>query len=94
MSPRHEQKPHSRDPQSHPGSLDGQDKERNEGDAHHHPMDHQQPHLPHHPQVQPTLSPRHDAHSHPHGDELPAHTNPPGPIKPSKKTTKTGKSQK
>jgi hypothetical protein len=38
------------------------------------------------------LSSRHDAHSHPHGDELPAHTNPPSTIKPSKKMTKTGKS--
>jgi hypothetical protein len=41
--------------------------------------------------VKPALAHRHDTHSHPHGDELPAHTNPPGPIKPSKKMTKTGK---
>jgi PAS domain S-box-containing protein len=35
-------------------------------------------HPTHHPQSRPVLTPRHDAHSHPHGDELPAHTNPPG----------------
>ena len=92
MSPRHEPKQHLRDPQSHLGSHAGQDKERNEDDAQHHPIDHLHPHPPHHPQAKPVLASRHDAHSHAHGDELPAHTNPPGPIKPSKKTTKSGKS--
>ncbi len=36
------------------------------------------------------LPPRHDAHSHLHGDDLPEHTNAPSPIKPSKKMTKKG----
>jgi hypothetical protein len=90
MSPRHEPRPHPRDPQSHLGSHDGQDKERNIEGEHHHPMD--PPHAAHRPQAKPALSPRHDAHSHPHGDELPAHTNPPSTIRPSKKMTKTGKS--
>jgi hypothetical protein len=92
MSPRQAPKPHARDPQSHSGPQSGQDKERNNEDNLHHPMDHPQPHLAHHPQAKPALSPRHDAHSHPHGDELPAHTNSPGPMKPSKKMTQTGKS--
>ena len=92
MSPRREPRPHPRDPQSHLGSQPGQDKERHKEEDRHHPMDHPHPHPAHHPQARPALPPRHDAHSHPHGDELPAHTNPPGPIKPSKKMTKTGKS--
>jgi hypothetical protein len=49
------------------------------------------PHPPHHPVKKPALAPRHETHTHPHWDELPAHTNPPSPIKPSKKLTKTGK---
>ncbi|MDD1690737.1 MAG: hypothetical protein LUQ66_08760 [Methanoregula sp.] len=91
MSPRHESQKKPRDPQSHLGSRAGQDKERNAEGERHHPMAHPTPHRAHKPQPKPALSPRHDTHSHPHGDELPAHTNPPGPIKPSKKTTKTGK---
>jgi len=92
MSPRHEPKQHLRDPQSHIGAHTGQDKKRNDDETRHHPESHPQPHPAHHPQAKPALTPRHDAHSHLHGDELPAHTNPPGPIKPSKKMTKTGKS--
>ena len=91
MSPRHEPKKTPHDPQSHLGSHAGQDKERNDEGDKHHPLDHPLPHPAHHPQAKPALSPRHDAHSHPHGDELPAHTNSPGPLKPSKKMTKTGK---
>jgi hypothetical protein len=59
-------------------------------DARHHPAEHTLPHAPHKAVKKPTLPPKHSPHSHPHGDELPAHTNPPGPIKPSKKITKTG----
>ena len=92
MSPRHEPQPHTRNPQPRLGLQTGQDKERNDEEDKHHPMDHPHPHPTHHPQEKAALSPRHDAHSHPHGDELPAHTNPPGPLKPSKKMTKTGKS--
>ncbi|MDD1693559.1 MAG: hypothetical protein LUQ71_02425 [Methanoregula sp.] len=92
MSPRHESKKSPRDPQSHTGSSAGQDKERHNEEKEHHPMSHPYPHPPHRPQEQPALPPRHNAHSHPHGDELPAHTNPPSTIRPSKKMTKTGKS--
>ena len=91
MSPRHEPKKHPSDPQSHLGSQTGQDKERHDEEKHHHPMDHPYPHAAHHPQAKTVLHPRHDTHTHPHGDELPAHTNPPSPIRPSKKMTKTGK---
>lgn len=91
MSPRHEPRKHPRDPQSHPGSQTGQDKERHDEEKHHHPMDHPYPHAAHHPQVKTALHARHDTHTHPHGDELPAHTNPPSAIRPSKKMTKTGK---
>ena len=59
-------------------------------DARHHPLDHPLPHPDHKSQKKPTLPPRHTPHSHPHGDELPAHTQKPGPLKPSKKITKTG----
>ena len=92
MSPRHEPKKHPHDPQSHLGSQSGQDKERHDEEKHHHPMDHPYPHAAHHPQAKPALPSRHDAHTHPHGDELPDHTNPPSTIRPSKKVTKTGKS--
>jgi hypothetical protein len=50
------------------------------------------PHAAHNPQAKAALPPRHDAHFHPHGDELPPPANPPSTIKPSKKITKTGKS--
>ncbi|WP_319540457.1 hypothetical protein [uncultured Methanospirillum sp.] len=71
-------------------SLESQDKERHDEGDRHHPMDHPLPHAPHHPQGKTVLPPRHDAHSHLHGDDLPEHTNPPSPIKPSKKMTKKG----
>jgi hypothetical protein len=92
MSPRHEPKPHLRDPQKHLSSHDGQDKERNIEGEKHHPMSQPNPHADHHPQVKPVLASSHDAHSHLHGNELGAHTNPPSTIRPSKKMTKTGKS--
>jgi hypothetical protein len=76
MSPRHEPQKNPREPQSHHGSQSGQDKERHLEEEHHHPMAHPYPHTAHHPQAKPSLPPRHDAHSNPHGDELPAHTNP------------------
>lgn len=91
MSPRHESRKHDGDPPSRPGSLSGQDRERHNEEEHHHPLDHPYPHADHHPQAKPALAPRHDAHSHPHGDELPEHTNPPSTIRPSKKMMKTGK---
>jgi hypothetical protein len=91
MSPRHENKPQPRAAQPHAGSLPSHDRERHIEDSDHHPSAHPLPHPPHHPQAKPELPARHNSHSHPHGDELPAHTNPPGPIKPSKKLTKTGK---
>ncbi|WP_048068387.1 hypothetical protein [Methanoregula boonei] len=90
MSPHHDPKTHTRDPQSHRGSSAGQDQERNREGERHHPAN--PPHAAHHPQVKPVLSPRHDAHSRLHGDELPAHTNPPSTIRPSKKMTQTGQS--
>jgi hypothetical protein len=66
------------------------DRERHLEDSRHHPTENTLPHPPHKTIKKPLLSPKHTPHSHPHGDELPAHTNPPGPIKPSKKITKTG----
>jgi hypothetical protein len=66
------------------------DRERHLEDARHHPTEKPLPHEKHKTLPKPTLPPRHTTHSHPHGDQLPAHTNPPGPIKPSKKLTKTG----
>ena len=90
MSPHPEPKKHPRDPQSHLGSSAGQDKERNTEGERHHPTN--TPHAAHHPQAKPVLSPRHDAHTHHHGDELPNHTNQPSTIRPSKKMTQTGKS--
>ena len=92
MSPRHEPKSPTHEPQSHLGSQPGQDRERQEEEDRHHPMDHPHPHPAHRPQVKPTLPPRHDAHSHPHGDERLADTNPPGgPSSLSKKMTKNRK---
>jgi hypothetical protein len=66
------------------------DRERHLEDARHHPVENPLPHKKHKTIPKPALPLRHTPHSHPHGDELPAHTNPPGPIKPSKKVTKTG----
>ena len=65
-------------------------RERHLEDARHHPSEHPLPHPPHKTLKKPVLPHKHTPHSHPHGDELPPHTNPPGPIKPSKKMTKTG----
>lgn len=67
------------------------DRERHLEDAQHHPMDHPLPHPKHKSIPKPTLPPKHTPHVHSHGDELPPHTNKPGPVKPSKKMTKTGK---
>lgn len=91
MSPRRKPDPHFYDPNKHPGSELSQDKERNDEMNEHHPMDHPHPHPDHHPQMQPDLPPRHHTHTHLHGDDLGPHTNPPGPIKPSKKMTKKGR---
>jgi hypothetical protein len=66
------------------------DRDRHLDDARHHPVENPLPHKKHKAIPKPALPPRHTPHSNPHGDELPAHTNPPGPIKPSKKMTKTG----
>ena len=66
------------------------DRERHREDARHHPAENPLPHREHKTIPKPAITPRHTPHSHPHGDELPAHTNPPGPIKPSKKVTKSG----
>jgi hypothetical protein len=92
---------------SHVGGLASQDKDRHEEAGLHHTENHSHPHAPHHPlrkeidelnphpphvpQNKPVLPPRHDTHSHLHGDELPTHTNKPGPISPSKKMTKGGR---
>ena len=67
------------------------DRERHLEDARHHPVNNPLPHKEHKAVPKPALPPRHTPHTHPHGDELPAHTNPPGPIKPSKKVSKTGR---
>ncbi|MCE5298745.1 MAG: hypothetical protein LLF84_07360 [Methanoregulaceae archaeon] len=74
----------------HTGEPYGQDRERDIEDRKHHPADHTTPHPPHHPQMKESLPPRHTPHSHPHGDDIGPHTNQPGPVKPSKKITKTG----
>ncbi|HXX55963.1 MAG TPA: hypothetical protein VEI81_07690 [Methanoregula sp.] len=91
---------------THIGELSSHDRDRQLEDALHHPEDHSHPHKPHypssfmirglspqhthHPQHRPVLPPRHDTHSHPHGEDLPTHTNKPGPIKPTKRMTRTG----
>lgn len=90
MSPRHAS------PKANPGTDSplktgpSKNRARHLEDARHHPAEHPLPHPPHKTIKKPALPPKHTPHSHPHGDELPAHTNPPGPIKPSKKTTRTG----
>jgi hypothetical protein len=66
------------------------DRKRHLEDTRHHPEENPLPHTKHKAIPKPSLPPRHTAHTRPHGDDLPAHTNPPGPIKPSKKVTKTG----
>jgi hypothetical protein len=66
------------------------DRERHLEDARHHPAENPLPHREHKTIPKPALPSRHTPHSHLHGDELPAHTNPPSQIKPSKKVTKPG----
>ncbi|MFA6225318.1 MAG: hypothetical protein WC620_03825 [Methanoregula sp.] len=68
----------------------GQDRDRQLEDARHHPATNPLPHPEHKPIKKSVLSEKHTPHSHLHGDDLPAHTNPPGPIKPAKKITQTG----
>jgi len=90
MSPRHESHPDKTKTKSPVKKGPSKDRSRHLEDARHHPAEHPLPHPPHKAAKKPVLPPKHTPHSHPHGDELPAHTNPPGPIKPSKKVTKTG----
>lgn len=89
MSPRHNPDPEPAE--HHTGEKKSPDKARQEEEDMHHPYDHLHPHPEHHPQKKPDLPPRHHPHSHPHAEELGPHTNQPGPIKPEKKITKTGK---
>lgn len=90
MSPRHASQPDTTKIKPHVKKGPSKDRGRHLEDARHHPAEHPLPHPPHKAVKKPVLPPKHTPHSHPHGDELPAHTNPPGPIKPSKKVTKTG----
>jgi len=90
MPPRHASHPKKTVTKTSLKTGPSKDRERYLEDARHHPEDHPLPHPPHKPIKKPVLPPKHTPHSHPHGDELPPHTNPPGPIRPSKKLTKTG----
>ena len=90
MSPRRAQQPEKSGTTPRLKAGPSKNRERHLEDARHHPSDHPLPHPPHKTIKKPVLPPKHTPHSHPHGDELPPHTNPPGPIKPSKKITKTG----
>jgi hypothetical protein len=90
MSPRRAQQPEKTGTTPRLKAGPSKNRERHLEDARHHPSDHPLPHPPHKSIKKPVLPPKHTPHSHPHGDELPPHTNPPGPIKPSKKMTKTG----
>ena len=90
MSPRHASQPETSKIKTPLKRGPSKDRDRHLEDARHHPAAHPLPHPPHKSIKKPVLSPKHTPHSHPHGDELPAHTNQPGPIKPSKKVTKTG----
>ncbi|MGD0080127.1 MAG: hypothetical protein ABSB80_05715 [Methanoregula sp.] len=90
MSPRQQPPPEKTRKGVVPKTGPSKDRERQLEDARHHPLDHPLPHPAHKTLKKPPLPPKHTPHSHPHGDELPAHTNPPGPIKPSKKVTRTG----
>lgn len=90
MSPRHASQPKKSDPKPSVKTGPSKDRDRHLEDARHHPLDHPLPHPPHKSIKKPVLPPKHTPHSHPHGDDLPPHTNPPGPIKPSKKLTKKG----
>jgi len=88
MSPRH--KPEKADAGAPSRNGPGMDRARHLEDSRHHPLDNPIPHPEHKTIKKPVLPHKHTPHSHPHGDELPAHTNPPGPIKPSKKLTRPG----
>jgi hypothetical protein len=90
MSPRHASQPDKTKITPPVKKGPSKDRGRHLEDARHHPAEHPLPHPPHKAVKKPVLAPKHTPHSHPHGDELPAHTNPPGLIKPSKKVTKTG----
>ncbi len=90
MSPRRASPKENSGKNPPPKTGPSKNRARHLEDARHHPAEHPLPHPPHKTMKKPTLAPKHTPHSHPHGDELPAHTNPPGPIKPSKKTTLTG----
>jgi hypothetical protein len=90
MSPRRAQKPEKSVKTPPLKTGPSKNRERHLEDARHHPAEHPLPHPPHKTIKKPALPPKHTPHSHLHGDELPSHTNPPGPIKPSKKITKTG----
>jgi hypothetical protein len=68
----------------------GQDRRRDLEDRRHHGLDLAKPHAPHKPVKKPKLSPDHTTHTRPPADELGPHVNPPSPIKPSKKITRTG----
>jgi hypothetical protein len=90
MSPRRAQAPEKSGTTPRLKAGPSKNRERHLEDTRHHPSDHPLPHSPHKTIKKPVLPPKHTPHSHPHGDELPPHTNPPGPIKPSKKMTKSG----
>jgi len=90
MPPRDPHQPENRETNTPVKGGSSKNRERHLGDNQHHPLDHPLPHPKHKTIKKAALPPKHTPHSHPHGDELPAHTNPPGPIKPSKKTTRTG----
>ncbi|MGA2121130.1 MAG: hypothetical protein ABSG49_03700 [Methanoregula sp.] len=94
MSPRQPNRPKETGKKVPPKSGSGMDRGRHLEDARHHPLNHPLPHPEHKTLKKPPLPPKHTPHSHPHGDDLPAHTNPPGPIKPSKRMTKTGTQKK
>ena len=47
----------------------------------HHPMTVLRPDRPHQSTPKPRTGLRHSPHSHPHGEQLGPHTNPPGPIR-------------
>ncbi|MCX6690016.1 MAG: hypothetical protein NTZ39_10070 [Methanoregula sp.] len=90
MSPRHAKPKGDSEPEAPVKGGSSKNREQHLEDARHHPLVYPLPHPKHKTIKKPTLPPKHTPHSHPHGDELPAHTNPPSPIKPSKKVTKTG----
>jgi hypothetical protein len=90
MSPRQATPKDKRDASNPVKAGPGQDRDRQLEDARHHPVARPLPHPEHKPIKKPALPKKHTPHSHPHGDELPAHTNKPSPIKPAKKITRTG----